>query len=118
MDQSGQHGFEKSTMSSELLDVPASFQDRLDPDIGSGSHVSGMLDDVRFSLYLNPARGPGFHSLEIIHNERGSRILKHVLVLHSVHDVSTADIDVLTISIKADSGNIWPSRLGRCPDSS
>ncbi len=105
-------------MSSELLDVPASFQDRLDPDIGSGSHVSGMLDDIRFSLYLNPARGPGFHCLEIIHNERGPRILKHVLVLHGVHDVPAADIDVLTISIEADSGNIWPSRLGRCSDSS
>src|SRR5260370_27718607 len=105
-------------MSSELLDVPASFQDRLDPDIGSGSHVSGMLDDVRISLYLNPARGPGFHRLEIIHNERGSRILKHVLVLHGVHEVPTAYIDVLTISIDAYSVNIYPSRLGGCSNSS
>src|SRR6266446_8255612 len=105
-------------MSPELLDVPASFQDRLDSDIGSGSHVSGMLDDVRFSLYLNPARGPRLRRLEIIHNERGSRVLKHVLVLHGVHDVPTTDIYVLTVSIEADSGNIWPSRLGRCSDSS
>src|SRR5260370_41773055 len=101
-------------MSSELLDVPASFQDRLDPDIGSGSHVSGMLDDVRISLYLSPARGPGFHRLEIIHNERGSRVLKHGLVLHGIHDVPTADIYLLTIRIDADSGTIWPSRLCGC----
>src|SRR4029077_15671205 len=77
-----------------------------------------MLDDVRCSLYLNPARGPGFHRLEIIHNERGPRILKNVLVLHGVQDVSAADIYVLTINIEADWRNIWSSGLGRCSDSS
>ena len=98
-----------------MLDVPGSFQDRFDPDIGSGSHVSRVLDDVRFSLYLNPARGPGFHRLEIINNERGPRILKHVLVLHGVGDIPSADIDVLTVSIEADSGDIWPSDLDDVP---
>ncbi len=77
-----------------------------------------MLDDVRLSLKLNPARSPGFHSLEIIHNERGPRILKHVLVLHGVRDVPAADVDVFAVNIEADRGDVGPSRLGCGPDPS
>ena len=101
-----------------LLDVPASFQDRLNPDIGSRSHVSRMLDDVRFSLNLNPARRPRLHRLQIIHDERRSRILQHIPILHSVRDVPAAHIGEFTISVEAYGSNVWPSGLGRCPDSS
>ncbi len=100
--------FGKSRTSLELLDVPASFVDRLDPDVGSRTHVSRMLDKVRLSLHLDSARSPGFHGLQIIYNERSSRILQHILVLHCVSDVPAADIDVLAVSIEANRSNIRP----------
>ncbi len=112
-----QHAFGKSRTSFELLDVPTSFNDRLYSNVRSGTDVSRMLDDVRFSLYLDPARSPGFHRLQIIDNEGGSRILEHILVLHRVRDVPATHVDVFTVSVEANGGNIGPSGLGRCSDS-
>src|SRR2546422_9242976 len=71
-----------------------------------------------FPCILIPRGGPGFHRLEIIDNERGSRILKHILVLHRVSDVPAANVNVVTVSIEADRGDISPSRLGCSPDPS
>lgn len=93
-------------------------QDRLDSDISFRSHVSCVLDDVRFSLNPNPARGPRLHRLQIIHDERRSRNLQHIPLLHSVRDVPAAHIGGPTVSVEAYGSNVWPSGLGRCPDSS
>jgi len=90
------------------LNIPATFHDRLDPDVGSRTHVSRMLDNVRLSLDFDSTRSPGSHGLQVIHYERSPRILQHILVLHGVHDVPAADIDVLAVSIEANRSNIRP----------
>ena len=68
-----------------------------------------MLDDVSFSLYLDPPRSPRFHRLQIVNNERDSRILQDILVFHGVRDVPAAHVDVLAVGVEADRGNIRPS---------
>ena len=94
------------------LETPTSLENGFDPNVSSRSHVASVLDDVRFSLYLDLARSPRSHSLQIIDDEGHAGVLEDVLVLHGVPYVAAANIDVFAVRVKAHGGHVRSSSLG------